>query len=151
MGSVIVDKLLAITSMFQRDMDRAFAGTPLTEARVAVLWTLALNGPSTQQGLAEALSVTPRNISGLVDALEQHGYVQRTPHPSDRRAVLVRLTSTGEEAMTRMQEEHAHLEAQLRDAVAPEHLEPLEQAIDAIIARLASMMNLEQAGAEDER
>lgn len=149
MRTSILDKLLAVTSMFQQDMARAFAGTPLTESRVAVLWTLALSGPSTQQSLAEALSVTPRNISGLVDVLEQHGYVQRSPHPSDRRAVLVKLTPSGETAMARMQEEHAHLEAELRDSVAPEHLDALEQGIDAIIARLATLMSPEQTEAED--
>ncbi|GAB3617747.1 MarR family transcriptional regulator [Okibacterium endophyticum] len=149
MRTSIVDKLLAITNMFQQDMARAFAGTPLTESRVAVLWTLALSGPSTQQALSEALSVTPRNISGLVDALENHGYVQRSPHPSDRRAVLVTLTSSGETAMARMQEEHAHLEEELRGAVAQEHLSALEQGIDAIIARLATLMSAEQAKAED--
>jgi DNA-binding MarR family transcriptional regulator len=145
MSDSIVEKLMAITSMFQQDMAQAFAGTPLTESRVAVLWTLALGGPSTQQALAEALLVTPRNISGLVDALEQHGYVQRIPHPTDRRAVLVTLTPHGKTAMTRMQEEHAHLEAELRGAVAPEHLAALEQGIDAIIVRLATLMSAEHA------
>lgn len=151
MRTSIVDKLMAVTSMFQQDMARAFAGTPLTESRVAVLWTLALSGPSTQQALSEALSVTPRNISGLVDALEKHGYVQRVPHPSDRRAVLVELTQTGEEAMARMQEEHAHLEAELRDAVAPEHLDALEQSIDAIVARLVLLTNSGQTEPEGDR
>lgn len=151
MDASIVDKLMAVTSMFQQDMARAFAGTPLTESRVAVLWTLALNGPSTQQTLSEALSVTPRNISGLVDALENHGYVRRIPHPSDRRAVLVTLTSDGETATARMREEHAHLEAELRDAVAPEHLPALEQSIDAIITRLAALIRAEQAEAEEGR
>lgn len=149
MRTSIVDKLLAISSMFQEDMARAFADTPLTESRVAVLWTLALSGPSTQQTLAEALSVTPRNISALVEVLEQHGYVHRVPHPTDRRAVLVTLTSIGETAMARMQEEHAHLEAELREAVAPEHLETLERGIDSIIARLATLVSAEQTDQED--
>ncbi|OZM70390.1 MarR family transcriptional regulator [Amycolatopsis antarctica] len=151
MRTAIVDKLMAVTSMFQRDMTRAFAGTPLTESRAAVLWTLTLSGPSTQQILAEALSVTARNISGLVDALEQHGYVQRVPHSSDRRAVLVKLTPNGETAMARMQEEHARLEAELRGVVAPEHLDALEQGIDAIIAHLATSTSSEQTEAEGDR
>jgi DNA-binding MarR family transcriptional regulator len=151
MRTSLVDKLLTVTNMFQQDMARAFAGTPLTESRVAVLWTLALSGPSTQQALSEALSVTPRNVSGLVDALEKHGYVQRIPHPSDRRAVLVTLTASGEAAMGQMKEEHAHLEAELRGAVAPEHLAALEQGIDAIIARLATVMSTEPTRAEDNR
>lgn len=151
MRTSIVDKLLAITTMFQQDMVRAFAGTPLTESRVAVLWTLSLHGPSTQRALAQALAVTARNISGLVDALEAHGYIERIAHPSDRRAVLVTLTSKGEVAMTQMQAEHAHLEAELRDAVEPGHWEGLESGIDAIITRLAELTSPMQADEEGER
>lgn len=139
MRTSIVDKLLAITDMFQRDMARAFSGTPLTESRVAVLWTLSSRGPSTQQSLAEALAVTPRNISGLVDALETHGYIERVAHPSDRRAVLVTLTSNGEAVMTRMQAEHAQLESALRDAVDPGDWAGLESGIDAIVTRLTEL------------
>lgn len=151
MRTSIVDQLLAITTMFQQDMSRAFAGTPLTESRVAVLWTLSLHGPSTQRALAQALAVTARNISGLVDALESHGYIERIAHPSDRRAVLVTLTSKGEVAMTRMQAEHAHLEAELRAAVEPGHWEGLESGIDAIITRLAELTSPMQANEEGER
>lgn len=145
MTATLLDKFLTISNLFQEDMARAFAGTPLTEARVAVLWTLAAQGPSTQQALAEALSVTPRNISGLVDALESHDYVQRTAHPTDRRAFLVALTSAGEKAMARMQEEHTQLNAELRDAVTPEQHRALEEGIDAIIARLTALMTEAQA------
>lgn len=150
MPTPLLDKFLTITSLFQQDMARAFTGTAFTESRVAVLWTLAHRGPSTQQALAEALSVTPRNISGLVDALEEHQYVERMPHPSDRRAVLVTLTSSGESAMARMQEEHAQLEAELREAVSPEHLEALEQGVDAIIARLTALVAAAQVPAEED-
>ncbi|HMR48391.1 MAG TPA: MarR family transcriptional regulator [Arachnia sp.] len=144
MQTVILDRLLAITNLFQQDMARAFAGTPLTESRVGLLWMLALGGPSTQQALSEALSVTPRNISGLVDALEKHGYVRRVPHPSDRRAVLVELTVTGDEVMARMREEHDLIEAELRAAIAPEHQEGFERGIDAVMARLNELASAAQ-------
>ncbi len=148
MTDSILDRLLAITNLFQQDMTRAFAGTPLTESRVGLLWTIALSGPSTQQALSEALSVTPRNISALVDALEKHGYVQRVPHPSDRRAVLVQLTASGDEMMTRMREEHDLIEAELRRAVAPEHRAGFEHGLDAIIARLIELTSATQADGE---
>ncbi|WP_037138792.1 MarR family winged helix-turn-helix transcriptional regulator [Rhodococcoides fascians] len=151
MSSSIVDKLLAITNMFQQDMTRAFADTPLTESRVAVMWVLSLRGPSTQRSLAQALSVTARNVSGLVDALETHGYIERSAHPSDRRAVLVTLTSKGVVAMTRMQAEHAHLEAELRSAVEPEDWAGLENGIDAIVTRLAELTNSTQPDEKDDR
>lgn len=141
MDPALLDKLLAITSLFQRDMARAFAGTALTEARVTLLWTLAHRGPSTQQALAGALSVTPRNVSALVDALESAGYVRRAPHPTDRRAVLVELTAVGDELMVRMREEHAQLNAALLGAVDPGDRQGLERGVGAILERLAQLVS----------
>jgi DNA-binding MarR family transcriptional regulator len=47
--------------------------------------------------LAQAGGVSSRNVTGLVDTLERDGLAQRTPDPSDRRSVLVRITTAGEE------------------------------------------------------
>jgi DNA-binding MarR family transcriptional regulator len=46
--------------------------------------------------IAEWLGVTPRNVTGLVDALEAQGLAERVPDPRDRRAVIARLTPAGE-------------------------------------------------------
>jgi DNA-binding MarR family transcriptional regulator len=46
--------------------------------------------------LSDELGVTARNVTGLVDALQRDGLVERLPYPNDRRAVLVRLTPAGE-------------------------------------------------------
>jgi DNA-binding MarR family transcriptional regulator len=92
----LLDRLLEIGELFQRDLAREFAGTSLTTARTRVLWDLAHAGPSTQRGLATRLEVSARNITGLVDALEEAGYVERAPHPTDRRATLVSLTPAAE-------------------------------------------------------
>ncbi len=59
------------------------------------VWLLHQNGPSTQRELAEALGVSARNVTGLVDALVETGFVRRGPHPTDRRATLVSLTDPG--------------------------------------------------------
>jgi DNA-binding MarR family transcriptional regulator len=45
--------------------------------------------------LSDALGVSPRNVTTLVDGLEQEGFVRRTPHLEDRRATIVELTPTG--------------------------------------------------------
>lgn len=42
--------------------------------------------------------MTKQGMGQLVAALEQLGYVARTPDPSDRRAQLVQLTEAGERA-----------------------------------------------------
>ena len=48
--------------------------------------------------LADALEVTPRNITALVDGLEGEGLVQRSAHPTDRRVTLVELTDKANDA-----------------------------------------------------
>ena len=140
MEPLFVDRLLQIADLFQKDMARAFSGTDLTPTRVHLLWVLQHAGPSTQQALATLCEVTPRNITALVDALEHSGHVRRTPHPSDRRAVLVELTPTAVETMARMQEEHAQLNETLLNAIAPDDRATVERGLAAVIAHLETLV-----------
>ena len=139
MDPTILDKLLTIVELFQRDMARAFEGTPLTQARAGVLWILQTRGASTQQAVAQALGVSARNVSTLVDVLEATGYVRRTPHPADRRAVLVELTPIAANVMDKMQREHAELSDALLNAVSPSDVPALERGINAIIGRFTEL------------
>lgn len=149
METLLLDRLLLIGELFQRDMARAFDGTGLTTARVHLLWVLQHAGPSTQRDLARLCEVTPRNITGLVDGLEASGHVRRTPHPTDRRSVIVELTSTAADTMARMQGEHAELNDTLLAAVAPEDRAALERGIAAIATRLETLV-VEADGEEDQ-
>ena len=137
---ILLDRLLEVGDLFQRDMARAFDGTALSSARMRVLWVIHHTGPLTQQSLATHLEVTPRNISGLVDALEATGFVVRGSHPTDRRATLVTLTATGAQLMARTVREHTDLSATLLDAVQPEDRAALERGLDAVLARLRGMV-----------
>jgi DNA-binding MarR family transcriptional regulator len=60
--------------------------------RLNLLYELHCNGPRKMADLADALGVTPRNVTALVDALEADALVQRAPHPTDRRVTMVELT-----------------------------------------------------------
>jgi DNA-binding MarR family transcriptional regulator len=152
--TTVLDRLLEISELFQRDVARAFEGTPLTSARVRLLWDLHHGGPSTQQALATRLEVSARNITGLVDALEAAGYVTRSPHPSDRRSTIVSLTATAERMMQTMQREHAELTAELLGAVDEADRPALARGVDAIAARLRELVADEEArgaGGEEAR
>jgi DNA-binding MarR family transcriptional regulator len=43
------------------------------------------------------LQVHPASVTNLVDGLERDGYVQREPHPTDRRTTLATITPRGRE------------------------------------------------------
>lgn len=140
MRVTMLDRLLLIGALFDHDMARAFAGTPLSAARMRVLWVVHHTGPLTQQALAAALEVSPRNVTSLVDALEDAGYLRREPHPRDRRALLVSLTAVGIELMETTTREHTELSATLLDAVRPEDRAAVERGVEAIADRLAELV-----------
>lgn len=141
MNPLLLDRLLQIADLFQKDMARAFEGTGLTTSRMHLLWVLQHAGPSTQQALAKLCAVSPRNITGLVDGLESSGHVRRAPHPTDRRAVLVELTPSAVVTMTRMQQEHVELNGTLMSAIAPEDRDTVERGVAAVAEHLATLVS----------
>ena len=83
----------------------------LTYARMRLLGTLHCNGSQIMSSISDDLGVTRRNVTALVDALEDEGLVRRRPHPTDRRATIIELTSEGAETTDSMYNGH-------REAVA---------------------------------
>src|SRR3712207_4924391 len=69
--------------------------TATTYPRLRLLRVLHLHGPQIMSALGEQLDVTPRNITVLVDGLEEEGLAARVPHETDRRATVVELTAKG--------------------------------------------------------
>ena len=135
-----LDKVLALSVLVSADMARFEAAEGLTGPRVHLLWQLGLSGPSTQRELAEALEVTPRNITGLVDGLVDSGHVTREPHPTDRRATLVTPTRAGARFVAGLRAGHAELAEQLFGEMSPRRLAAFTRALDETIDRFARLM-----------
>lgn len=136
----IFDRLLEIALLLQDDLARSLGDSGLTVARTHLLWELHQLGPSTQQRLATALKVSPRNVTGLVDALEAGDFVIRGPHPTDRRATLVRLTELGARTMAAMERGREQLAAELVSDLDEQSLERLRLGLDAVAARLRGLV-----------
>jgi DNA-binding MarR family transcriptional regulator len=64
-------------------------------ARLQLLQALHCGGPAIMRDLGTQLGATPRNMTALVDALEEAQLVVRRPHPTDRRATLIELSPDG--------------------------------------------------------
>ena len=91
---VLVAQTARFTGSFLRWIDgRTCDG--MSHARLRLLQELQRGGPAIMRDLATQLDATPRNMTALVDALEEAGLVARRPHPSDRRATLIELTPAG--------------------------------------------------------
>jgi DNA-binding MarR family transcriptional regulator len=80
--------------VFLRWMDSRACGR-LTYPRLCLLEALHSGGPAKMADLAARLRISARNMTAVVDALEEAGLVIRRPHPRDRRATLIELTPSG--------------------------------------------------------
>jgi DNA-binding MarR family transcriptional regulator len=67
----------------------------LTQTQLSALTSLELAGALTPRELAEAERVQPPTMTKIVAKLESLGYVQRTPHPTDGRQVILAATESG--------------------------------------------------------
>jgi DNA-binding MarR family transcriptional regulator len=97
---------------------------------------VGLRGPVTQCALADALKVTPRAVTGLVDALVGAGLVTREPHPTDRRATLVTLTAEGKRLTAKLKREHRTLARALFAQMSRGEFDSFEHGLAAVITNL---------------
>jgi len=88
-------RLASLSTVLQRHLARADAGTGLTRARLSALALLVLGGPRTLGELAAAEHVRPPTMTRLVQAMEADGLVVRRPNPDDGRSVLIEATAGG--------------------------------------------------------
>lgn len=93
---------------------------------------LGLNGETPILAIRRSLRLTPSTLTSLADRLERDGYLERRRHPTDRRTVVLALTSTGKRAFAAEKAFYRHL---IDDA-----LQPLDSAARSyVLAALAGM------------
>lgn len=133
-------QVLETAVLINDDMNDGLARVGLTPARAHLLWELRQRGPSTQQALAVALGVSPRNVTGLVDALDATGFVTRETHPTDRRATLVSFTSQGAAAARELEKGRDEFATRLFSAMPQREFDGLVVGLEALLARLRELV-----------
>jgi DNA-binding MarR family transcriptional regulator len=131
-----MDQLFDLAVVLGEVMNNRLAERGLTPARAEVLWVLHRTGPRTQRELSQMLKCTPRNITGLVDALERARFVERTAHPSDRRVTVVRLSQPGQSLIADWRADREHGTAQLLGGIPIDDLAAFSAVLDQVLARL---------------
>jgi DNA-binding MarR family transcriptional regulator len=83
----------------RRAYEHAMPPGGLRPRHLIALKLLSDNGPQTQQSLAEALTLDPSNVVGLLNELEERELVVRRRDPADRRRHIVELSPLGEDEL----------------------------------------------------
>jgi DNA-binding MarR family transcriptional regulator len=90
------DLALALRLLVRRIRSAApSAAHKLSWTQMAVLKRLETEGPATTADLARAEAMKPQSMGTTIAALEAHGLVERTPHPTDGRQRRIALTTKG--------------------------------------------------------
>lgn len=138
---IALNRLWEVTLLLTEDMDQWLGDRGLTVARAALMWEVDRQGPSTQRVLSEALHVSPRNVTGLVDALEAGGFVTRALHPTDRRATLVTLTDRGRVVAAEMREGQQSFAVSLFGNTRPAELGIFISVLDQLLDRIRNRVS----------
>ena len=78
-----------------RRLRAASASHDLSWTETAVMGRLAKEGPATTAELARAEGIKPQSMGTTIATLEELGFVQRKPHPTDGRQSNIELTARG--------------------------------------------------------
>jgi DNA-binding MarR family transcriptional regulator len=133
----------------RRFMRLALADSGMSGEEYAVCSYLYANGPRSLSQTARDFGLPITTLAGLLVPLVDSGDVERLPHPTDRRARLLALTSAGSERLERVIPDftaaYRGLLAQLEDGGAD--VEALYAALGdlrAAIVRSADLMGTER-------
>jgi DNA-binding MarR family transcriptional regulator len=130
--------LRAAHSRLRRRSNLAFSRFGMTADQYVLLSVLASKGEATQQQLVRRCFSDTATIGTMVSLLEAKGLLSRTPHPRDRRARSVALTSIGRKLAEDMRRSSSRLRANLVGLFEEQELRTLMEFLE----RLTGAMRL---------
>jgi DNA-binding MarR family transcriptional regulator len=134
----LVDEFAAFGPCYMKWVRSRLGDCGVSYARMRLLGTLHCNGPQIMSDISDELGVTRRNVTALVDALEEEGLVRRMPHTTDRRATVIELTSRGAETTDSFYNGHRDAVAELFVALSEDERRELVRLLGSLREALRS-------------
>jgi DNA-binding MarR family transcriptional regulator len=128
-----------------------WARLDVTMPQMKVLMLLGLHGSAPVSQLAQQMSVSPPNVTGILDRLEQHGWVRRTSDLRDRRVVRVVLTSDGQLFLDNLQQASSSRTRARLAEMASEDRDALRRGLRALMTVMVAVPDAEPGVAHEER
>jgi DNA-binding MarR family transcriptional regulator len=119
-----------------RRLRRARPMGDLTITQLSALTSLELAGALTPRELAEVERVQPPTLTKIVAKLEDRGLVQRSPHPTDGRQVILAATEAGRGVVAENRRARDEWLARELAALTADERDTLRRAAD-ILGRIA--------------
>ena len=108
----------------------------MTIAQISAMVSLEAAGAMTPRELAETERVQPPTITRIIARLEERGLIQRTPHPTDGRQVILAPSPAGRQLLAEYQRVRDEWLAQRVARLSAEERNTLHRAAE-ILTRIA--------------
>jgi DNA-binding MarR family transcriptional regulator len=132
----VAELLLMCMKRLQRLVDSGLSEHGLSLSRAKLLGELEHNGACHQAALAATFDLAPRTVTELVDSLERDGFVERRVDPTDRRARLVFITPSGQQARAHAVQIRSALIDQTFGTLGSPQLEALAATLRHLVERI---------------
>ena len=100
----VIELQRQVNRLFRDSTDDAWMVMNLTRAQLKSLFFIGREKDANFRKLAAALSLSPSNLTGIIDRLVEQGLVTRNDDPADRRVVILRVTEKGETLIANLRE-----------------------------------------------
>lgn len=121
---------------FNRRVRQARPVGDLTGTQLSAMTSLELAGALTPRELADVERVQPPTMTRIIARLEERGLVQRTPHPTDGRQVILSVTDEGQAVLALHERARETWLTRMLAELTPEERDTLERAA-AILEKIA--------------
>lgn len=95
----------------------------------SVLTLIAHNPGITSRQICAALDILPPNLVGMIKALDKRGLIERRPHPTDRRAQGLHLSTDGRKLQKAAQATATQLESDVASRLSSQELNTLKSLL----------------------
>jgi DNA-binding MarR family transcriptional regulator len=132
----LIRLLDAAFTEFDAELSRRIATTAYADIRPAHGCVFGHVDPdgSRLTDLAERAHMTKQSVGEVATDLEQRGYVERVPDPSDGRAKIIRLTARGQEAQALGWNLIDEIEREWAERFGAERIAALRETLEAVTA-----------------
>ncbi|GAA3311557.1 MarR family winged helix-turn-helix transcriptional regulator [Streptomyces cinereospinus] len=138
--SLMVDAVFRMERAVVRLQNQRLSAWNMTLSGYAALRVLAERPELSLAQLARRCHVRPQTMARIVTALEERGFMARSPHPESQRAISLMVTPEGRTVLDEMTRAVNEIQTDLAQVLPPDQAELLNTALRSCAAVLETQL-----------
>jgi DNA-binding MarR family transcriptional regulator len=131
-SSFLCFRLGALTRRIYRHYNALFSEYGITVTQSFILFDLLIHKSSNVKDIASRVQLDSPAITGLVDRLAKENLVERKEDPSDRRGLLIALTTKGRKLAEELEPIAKEFNKKMKKVLVSEDIEAFERSLERL-------------------